>query len=41
MTETYKPLPEIYYRPLPAGLTIAKSKIEGIGLFATNHTFIT
>jgi SET domain-containing protein len=37
MTEIYKPLPEIYYRPLPEGLTIAKSKIEGIGLFATKR----
>ena len=33
----YKPLPEVHYRPLPEGLTIAKSKIEGIGLFATKR----
>jgi len=37
MTEIYKPLPEVHYRPLPEGLTITKSKIEGIGLVATKR----
>ena len=37
MTRIYKPFPEIHYRPLPEGLTIAKSKIEGIGLVATKR----
>ena len=37
MTEIYKPLPEVLYRPLPDGLTISKSKIEGIGLFTTKR----
>tara|TARA_Y100000590_G_C14832619_1_gene680743 strand:- start:49 stop:372 length:324 start_codon:yes stop_codon:yes gene_type:complete len=34
MTRTYKPLPEVKYRPLPENLTIKQSNIEGLGLFA-------
>jgi len=37
MTKIYKPLPEVHYRPLPDYLTIKKSDVEGLGVFATKR----
>ena len=37
MTKIYTPLLEVKYRPLPDCLTIKKSNIEGLGLFATQQ----
>ena len=37
MTKTYTPIPEVKYRPLPDYLTIKKSDIEGLGVFATKE----
>ena len=37
MTGIYKPIPEVNYRPLPDCLTIKKSDIEGLGVFATQQ----
>ena len=34
MTKIYAPIPAVKYRPLKEGLTIKKSDIEGLGLFA-------
>ena len=33
----YIPIPEVKYRPLPDYLTIKKSDIEGLGVFATKE----
>ena len=37
MIKIYTPNPEVKYRPLPDCLTIKKSNIEGLGLFATKR----
>jgi len=37
MREIYTPMPAVKYRPLKVGLTIKKSDIEGLGLFATQQ----
>ena len=37
MIKIYTPKPEVKYRPLPDCLTIKKSNIEGLGLFATKR----
>jgi len=37
MREIYTPMPAVKYRPLKEGLTIKKSDIEGLGLFATQQ----
>ncbi len=34
MTRIYTPIPAVKYRPLPDYLTIKKSDIEGLGVFA-------
>ena len=37
MREIYTPMPAVKYRPLKVGLTIKKSDIEGLGVFATQQ----
>ena len=37
MTKTYKPIPEVRYRPLKECLTIKQSNIDGLGVFATQQ----
>ena len=37
MPKEYTPLPQVKYRPLPNCLTINKSDIEGLGVFATEE----
>ena len=37
MTKEYTPIPAVKYRPLPGCLTIKKSNIDGLGIFATEE----